>query len=173
MSTPYIGEIRLFAGSFAPLGWALCQGQLLAIAENETLFNLIGTTYGGDGEQSFGLPDLRGRVPIHQGAGPGRSPRFIGELGGTEAVTLSDAQLPAHSHTVFATTAPASATAGPAGGVLATASVPLYGSTVSGTTLAPAAITPASGGNQPHENMAPFLALNYIISLYGIFPQQS
>ena len=172
MSNPYIGEIRLFAGSFAPDGWALCQGQLVAIAENDALFSLIGTTYGGDGEQTFGLPDLRGRVPIHQGSGPGLSQRFIGERAGAETVTLSAAQLPAHSHALVATAAPASATAGPAAGVLATASVKLYGTGTPSTALANAAIAPASGGNQPHENMAPFLAVNYIIALYGIYPQQ-
>ena len=173
MSNPYVGEIRLFGGSFAPAGWALCQGQLVSIAENEVLFTLIGTTYGGDGQETFGLPDLRGRVPLHQGNGPGLSPRVIGERAGAETVTLSTQQLPAHSHTLVATTATASATAGPAAGVLATASVKLYGTGAPGTTLANAAIAPASGGNQPHENMAPFLAIHYIISLYGIFPSQS
>ena len=173
MSNPYVGEIRLFAGNFAPLGWALCQGQLLSIAENDTLFSLIGTTYGGDGQQTFGLPDLRGRVPLHQGNGPGLSPRAIGELAGAETVTLTTAQLPAHSHSLVATSAPASATAGPAGGVLASASVKVYGSGAPSTAMAAAAISPTSGGGQPHQNMAPFLALNYIISLFGIYPQQS
>ena len=173
MSNPYIGEIRLFAGNFAPLGWAFCQGQLVSIADNDTLFSLIGTTYGGDGQQTFGLPDLRGRVPVHQGSGPGLSTRVIGELAGTETVTLTTANLPAHSHALVATSAPASTAAGPAGGVLASASVKVYGSGAPGTPLAAAAIAATSGGGQPHQNMAPFLALNYIISLFGIYPQQS
>lgn len=173
MSNPYIGEIRLFAGNFAPLGWAFCQGQLVSIAENDALFSLIGTIYGGDGQQSFGLPDLRGRVPVHQGNGSGLSPRVIGERAGTETVTLTTAQLPTHSHSLVATSASASATAGPAGGVLASASVKVYGSGAPTTPMATAAIAPTSGGGQPHENMAPFLALNYIISLFGIYPTQS
>jgi len=171
MSNPYIGEIRLFAGTFAPNGWALCQGQLLSIAQNDALFNLIGTTYGGDGQSTFALPDLRGRVPTHQGTGPGLSPRVIGGLGGSESVTLTPAQLPSHNHTLTATTAAASSAAGPSGSVLATSSVALYGSGAQ-VPMANAAIT-ASGGGQPHENMAPYLGLNYIISLFGIFPSQA
>lgn len=173
MSNPYFGEIRLFAGNFAPLGWAFCHGQLLSIAENDALFSLIGTTYGGDGQQTFGLPDLRGRVPLHQGTGTGLSSRAIGEQSGAETVTLTASHLPAHSHSLVATSAPASATAGPAGGVLATASVKLYGSGAPSTPMAAAAIAATSGGGQPHQNMAPFLALNYIISLFGLYPQQS
>lgn len=173
MSNPYFGEIRLFAGNFAPLGWAFCHGQLLAIAENDALFNLIGTTYGGDGQQTFGLPDLRGRVPLHQGNGPGLSPRAIGQQAGTETVTLTATHLPAHSHSLVATSAPASAAAGPAGGVLATASAKVYGSGAPSTPMAATAIAATSGGGQPHQNMAPFLALNYIISLFGLYPQQS
>lgn len=172
MSNPYVGEIRLFAGNFAPAGWALCQGQLLSIAENDVLFALIGTTYGGDGQATFGLPDLRGRVPVHQGTGPGLSTRVIGQLGGSETVTLTAGQLPAHSHTLSATTAAASSAAGPSGSLLATSSVALYGTGAAASPMAGAAIT-ASGGNQPHENMAPFLGLNYIISLFGIFPSQA
>ena len=173
MSNPYFGEIRLFAGNFAPLGWAFCHGQLLSIAENDALFSLIGTTYGGDGQQTFGLPDLRGRVPLHQGTGTGLSSRAIGEQSGAETVALTASHLPAHSHSLVATSAPASATAGPAGGVLATASVKLYGSGAPSTPMAAAAIAATSGGGQPHQNMAPFLALNYIISLFGLYPQQS
>lgn len=173
MSNPYFGEIRLFAGNFAPLGWAFCHGQLLSIAENDALFSLIGTTYGGDGQQTFGLPDLRGRVPLHQGTGTGLSSRAIGEQSGAETVTLTASHLPAHSHSLVATSAPASATAGPAGGVLATASVKVYGSGAPSTPMAAAAIAATSGGGQPHQNMAPFLALNYIISLFGLYPQQS
>lgn len=172
MSNPYVGEIRLFAGNFAPNGWALCQGQLVAISENETLFQLIGTTYGGDGQTTFALPDLRGRVPMHQGAGPGLSPRSIGEMAGSETVTLTALQMPQHSHALVASSAAASSGAGPNGGQLAISSVNLYGSGTPGTPMAAAAIAPVGSG-QPHDNMAPFLGLNYIISVFGIFPQQS
>ncbi len=171
MASPFIGELRLFAGNFAPAGWFLCQGQLLAIADFDTLFTLIGTTYGGDGQTTFALPDLRGRVPVHQGSGPGLSSQVIGEQGGAETVTLSTAQMPAHSHTQMATLAPASAAAGPGGGLLAVTAIKVYGIGAPSTAMAPGAIAPAGGG-QPHDNMAPFLALNYIISAFGIFPSQ-
>lgn len=171
MSTPYVGEIRLFAGNFAPAGWMLCQGQLLAIAENEVLFQLIGTTYGGDGESSFSLPDLRGRVPVHQGQGPGMSQRTLGELGGTETVTLLASQMPIHTHALHASTAAASGST-PGGALLATTPVPSYDANPAATAMAAGAVG-STGGTQPHENMAPTLALNYIISLFGIFPSQS
>ena len=171
MANPLIGEIRLFAGNFAPVGWFLCQGQMLAIADFDTLFTLIGTTYGGDGQTTFALPDLRGQVPVHQGSGPGLSARLIGERGGAETVTLSSAQMPAHRHTPMGTSAPASAAAGPGGGLLAATAISVYGRGTPDAPLAPAAIAPAGGG-QPHDNMAPFLALNYIISAFGIFPSQ-
>lgn len=172
MATPFIGEIRLFAGNFAPLGWFFCHGQLLAIADHDTLFVLIGTIYGGDGQTTFALPDLRGQVPVHQGSGAGLTARLIGERGGAETVTLSTAQLPAHQHTQVGTLAPASAAAGPGGGVLAATAINVYGSGAPNVALAPAAIAPAGGG-QPHDNMAPFLALNYIIAAFGIFPSQA
>jgi len=172
MATPFIGEIRLFAGNFAPVGWALCDGSLLPIAENEALFNLIGTIYGGNGQTTFGLPDMRGRVPVHQGAGNGLSPRTIGEMGGTEQVTLTPSQLPSHNHVLNATAAPTSTANGVAGSLTGTAaSTNFYGNTPGGGALAPQALT-ATGGNQPHNNMAPFLGLNFIISLFGIFPSQ-
>lgn len=171
MSDPYVGEVRLFAGNFAPLGWAFCQGQLVPISENETLFNLIGTTYGGDGQQTFGLPDLRGRVPVHQGQGLGLTPRQMGEMAGVESVALSTVQMPAHSHALRASTAAASVTT-PAGALLGATSVNSYDNASAGTPMAAAAITGA-GGSQPHDNMAPTLALNYIISLFGIYPTQS
>ncbi len=160
MSTPYVGEIRLFAGNFAPVGWALCQGQLMPISENEVLFQLIGTTYGGDGQSTFSLPDLRGRVPLHQGPG-----FVIGQQGGVEQVTLTSAQVPSHNHSLQATAATASAASGPSGSLLATASVAVYGS---GDPL-----TSMAGDSQPHSNMAPYNVLNYIISLFGVFPSQS
>jgi microcystin-dependent protein len=167
MSEPYVGEIRLFAGNFAPLGWAFCDGQVLAIAQSEVLFNLIGTTYGGDGQSTFQLPDLRGRVPVHQGAG-----YVQGESGGQETVTLSAAQLPAHGHAMYASTAAASATQGPTGVLASSAAMRLYGSGAPNMAMDANAMSQV-GGNQPHENMPPFVALNYIISLFGVFPSQN
>lgn len=165
MSTPYIGEIRLFAGNFAPLGWAMCEGQLLPISENTTLFNLLGTTYGGDGENTFALPDLRGRLPIHQGNG-----FIIAETGGAEEITLTVNQIPTHSHALRASTNNASS-ANAQGRVLAR--TPSYTPYISGVPLN-AALTPTSidavGGSQPHSNMQPYLCVNFIISLFGIFP---
>jgi microcystin-dependent protein len=169
VSNPYVGEIRLFAGNFAPAGWAFCEGQLMAISENETLFNLIGTTYGGDGESTFALPDLRGRVPVHQGNG-----LVLAESGGVESVTLTTAQMPAHGHTALASTAAASAVA-PANHVLASASLATitpYGSDAPRGSVAPQAVT-AIGGSQPHDNTQPFLCVNFIISLFGIYPSPS
>lgn len=167
MSDPYVGEIRLFGGNFAPVGWSLCQGQLLPISENEVLFNLIGTTYGGDGEQTFALPDLRGRVPMHQGALFGTSYQ-MGEVAGTETVTLLPQHLPAHTHGLIASTAAASG-ATPAGAVLAATTVASYDSGAATTAMASTAVGTA-GGAQPHDNMAPTLAINYIIAMYGIYP---
>jgi microcystin-dependent protein len=168
MSNPYVGEIRLFAGNFAPVGWMFCHGQLLSIPENEVLFVLIGTIYGGDGQNTFALPDLRGRVPVHQGQGPGLSPRVLGEVGGTETVTLTPNQAPVHTHALHASPAAATGTA-PGGALLATTSVPSYDPAPGSTAMAAIAVGSA-GGNQPHENMAPTLAVNYIISLFGIYP---
>ena len=168
MANPFVGEIRMFAGNFAPLGWAQCDGSLQAISQNFTLFNLIGTTYGGDGQQSFALPDLRGRVPLHQGSGSGLSPRTIGEQGGSETVALVAAQMPQHRHQLQANSALASGAGGP-GGVLAATAVNLYGSGPPTVAMAGVALTPLGAG-QAHENMAPFVAINYIISLFGVFP---
>lgn len=171
MSEPFIGEIRLFAGNFAPLGWAFCAGQLLPIANNEALFTLIGTTYGGDGQQTFALPDLRGRVPMHQRQGPGLSPRVIGEQGGDETVTLQATQMPMHTHALHASTAAASLSS-PSGAVLAATSVASYDTAAATAPMAAVAVG-AAGNAQPHENMAPTVAINYIIALFGIFPSQS
>jgi microcystin-dependent protein len=172
MSTPFVGEVRLFAGNFAPAGWAFCDGSLYPISENETLFALIGTTYGGDGQVTFAMPDLRGRVPVHQGFGPGLSGRTMGERGGTETVTLTAAQMPAHTHALRASSAAATGSA-PGGAVLAaTGAVNSYGSGTPTQAMAAGAVS-AQGGNQPHENMAPFLTVSYIISLFGIFPQRT
>lgn len=171
MSEPFIGEIRLFAGNFAPRDWAFCAGQLMPIAENEALFTLIGTTYGGDGQQTFALPDLRGRVPMHQHQGPGLSPRFIGEQGGSETVTLQATQMPLHTHALRASTAAASLSS-PSGAVLAATSVASYDAGAATTPMAAVAVAPV-GNTQPHENMAPTVAINYIIALFGIFPSQN
>lgn len=170
MAQPYVGEIRMFAGNFAPAGWMFCEGQLVPISENETLFQLIGTTYGGDGQSTFALPDLRGRLPIHQGSGPGLSNRQIGESGGAEEVTLTTAQIPSHNHPLLATSDSASAS-GPGGNVLAVtnASKRVYSANLTPVAMA-AQSGGATGGSQPHTNFQPYLCVDFIISLYGIFP---
>ena len=162
MSNPYIGEIRLFAGNFAPVGWATCAGQLLPVAQYDVLFNLIGTMYGGDGETTFALPDLRGRVPIHQGP-----VHPMGAQGGEETVTVLATELPPHVHTAQGSTAAAQSGA-PAGRVLA-ASGPAAAYSTTGA-VTPLGVSSPTGGNQPHENMQPFLPLQFIIALEGIFP---
>lgn len=169
MAQPYVGEIRMFGGNFAPAGWMFCEGQILPISENDTLYNLIGTTYGGDGQETFGLPDLRGRVPVHQGGGI-----QIGQLAGTESVTLNVSQMPAHTHTMLATSAAATDTTASGLVLAATASATAspYGSDAPRNTLSPASIN-SLGGSQPHENRQPFLCVSFIISLFGIFPSQS
>lgn len=170
MSEPFVGEIRVFAGSFAPVGWALCNGALVSIAENDLLFSLIGTTYGGDGVSTFGLPDLRGRSPLHQGQGPGLGNHTIGETGGVEQVTLSVAQMAGHSHQ--ATYAAAATSADPTGNRWAAQAAAAFSDAVPDAQLAGDALSPA-GGNQPHENMPPYLAVTYIIALYGIYPTRN
>jgi microcystin-dependent protein len=164
MAQPYVGEIRMFAGNFAPVGWRFCDGQLLPISENETLFQLIGTTYGGDGQSTFALPDLRGRVPVHQGNG-----YILAETGGVETVTITVAQMPNHTHTPLATTNPGGNT--PTNGIWAQSAVGIYHPVV-GNIDAPMLNTLVQpvGGSQPHENMAPYLTVSFIISLFGIFP---
>jgi microcystin-dependent protein len=172
MGQPFIGEIRMFGGNFAPAGWALCHGQLLAISENDALFTLIGTTYGGDGQETFALPDLRGRIPIHMGAGPSGTTYIIGEAAGVESVTLSTQQIPNHTHAVTVSTDPPNQP-NPGGNVLAASNViELYSGDPPDSQLNAGAVVP-TGGSQPHENMMPFLCVNFIISLFGIFPQQT
>jgi microcystin-dependent protein len=173
MSEPFIGEIRMFGGSFAPAGWAFCNGQLMPISENDALFTLLGTTYGGDGQETFGLPDLQGRMPIHFGQGPGISQTYqIGEAAGVESVTVSVNQLPTHNHALMASNDPGNAT-GPGGNLLSNPFntfpyFPAAGSLqLNAQTLAP------QGGSQPHDNMMPFLCISFIISLFGIFPTQT
>lgn len=164
MAQPYVGEIRMFAGNFAPAGWMFCEGQLLPISENETLFQLIGTTYGGDGESTFALPDLRGRIPIHQGNG-----FILAETGGAETITLTVSQIAAHSHPLLASTTPANQSS-PSNSVVAqSTAADLYIEDASSVSLSPNAIG-SVGGSQPHENCQPFLCVDFIISLFGIFP---
>lgn len=169
MAQPYVGEIRMFAGNFNPAGWMFCEGQLLPISEYETLFNLIGTTYGGDGQSTFALPDLRGRIPVHMGDG-----YVLAETFGTETVTLTTSQIPAHSHPLIVSNNNGSVT-NPSGGVLArNAATDGYSDDTSGglVPLNPNSIS-AVGGSQPHDNMAPFICVSFIISLFGIFPSQN
>jgi microcystin-dependent protein len=190
MSQPYLGQIILVGFNFAPVGFLPCDGRLLAIAENPALFNLIGTTYGGDGQTTFGLPDLQGRVPMNQGQGPGLSPRTIGELGGVENVTLLTTQVPQHTHvvnTALVTAAISCKTgagntaspvgnvpAGEAAGVTMTYSSQAADSQMGGTLNAGAtASSGQTGGNFPHDNMQPFVAMQYCIALQGIFPSQT
>jgi microcystin-dependent protein len=167
MSNPYVGEIRMFPGNFAPLGWAFCDGSVLAIADNDVLFNLIGTTYGGDGVNTFALPDLRGRAPIHQGNG-----FVIGQKAGVETVTLTLNQLPIHSHLPQAAASGSGNPANsPAGNVWSGWTGGQFSSQPPAVSMSPTAIT-SDGGSQAHDNMAPFLAINFIISLFGVFPSQ-
>lgn len=177
---PYVGEIRMFAGNFAPTGWATCDGQLLPIAQNTALFSILGTTYGGDGVTTFALPDFRGRFPMHFGTGIGRTARTLGEAGGAEQVTLTAAQMPAHTHTITVTTA-VDSTIGtsdkPKGTLLArnASATPQYG-TQSNSQMAATAVTAqaaVSGSSQPHSIMPPYEAVTFIIALQGIFPSRN
>lgn len=163
MAQPYIGEIRLFAGNFAPAGWMFCEGQILPISENETLFNLIGTTYGGDGQSTFALPDLRGRIPIHQGNG-----FTLAETGGVETVTLTVSQIPAHSHPLVSQSKPGKFSS-PANALPAASALRQFSANAPAAAMSVTAIAP-TGGSQPHNNFMPYLCVDFIISLYGIYP---
>jgi microcystin-dependent protein len=163
MAQPYVGEIRMFGGNFAPAGWMFCEGQLLPISENETLFQLIGTTYGGDGESTFALPDLRGRLPMHQGNG-----FILAETGGAEEITLTVSQIAAHSHPFLASSNQANTTS-PTAAVLAKTGGSIYNAGTNPVSMAPQAVGPV-GGSQPHSNFQPYLCVDFIISLFGIFP---
>jgi microcystin-dependent protein len=172
MATPFIGEIRMFGGNYAPSGWAFCQGQLLPISEYDALFSLIGTTYGGDGQNTFALPNLQSRIPIHQG---GSYP--LGEMNGQEEVTLSAAQIPLHTHGLQATTTAANSTS-PAGNLPAAAEVPTYAPPSATpapipTSMLASAISGGNSGGQSHNNLMPFQCVSFIISLFGIYPSQS
>lgn len=175
MSEPYLGQVIAVGFNFAPVGWALCNGQTLAISENIALFQLLGTTYGGDGVNTFQLPDLRGRVSVCAGQGPGLQPYLQGELAGRENVTLIAGQIGAHTHNFMATsTAAAGAAPGP-GLVLAAAATgdEVYSNAGADTTLAGSSISQAPGGSLPHENRQPYTVINYIIALQGVFPSQT
>jgi len=175
MSQPYVGEIRIFGGNFAPVGWMLCQGQLLPISENEVLFQLIGTTYGGNGSSTFALPNLASRTPVHQGTGPGLSTYVIGQSGGVGQVTLTTQQIPVHTHT--AVTASTGQVGVAANNILADAQstqtgARIYSSQATDVAMNANTVTPA-GGSQPHDNIQPSLGLNFIISLFGVYPSQN
>jgi microcystin-dependent protein len=179
MSDPFLAEIRIFSGNFAPKGWALCNGQILPLSQNTALFSLVGTTYGGNGESNFALPNLQGSAPMQQGQGPGLSPRVLGETGGEQFVTLLPSEIPSHGHSLSATTTKGStatsannqlALASAGGGKTSAGNVVNYYSTNNATTqLNPFALSIA-GGSQPHNNMMPYLGLTFIIALQGIYP---
>jgi microcystin-dependent protein len=173
MADPFVAEIRMFPFNFAPKGWAWCDGQLLPLSQNTALFSLLGTTYGGDGKSTFNLPDLRGRVPIHWGTNPSTGSSFlIGERAGVETVTLTTQQIPQHSHALAATTA-IGTQVNPGGNLLANSQGPQpYIQEDPDNSLGPQALA-ATGGSQPHDNMQPYLGINFIISLFGVFPSQT
>jgi microcystin-dependent protein len=177
MAQPYVGEIRMFAGNFNPAGWQFCSGQLLPISQYETLFNLIGTTYGGDGQSNFALPDLRGRAPVHFGTSPVSGTSYqLAQTGGGENVTLTTQQIPSHNHPVQATTTGQTLSPGsnafPALTASAQSGTAIYDANTPTVNLNANSIGNA-GGSQPHDNMQPYLVLNYIISMFGIFPSQT
>jgi microcystin-dependent protein len=170
MSEPYIGEIRIFAGSFAPQGWAYCDGSTISIADNDTLFTLLGTTYGGDGQTTFKLPDLRGRIPLHMGTSTFGT-YTLGQQAGTENVTLTTQQIPGHTHAIAANNGAANVGT-PAGNIFGSATISHYASPGGAGATGP--IATASGGtSQPHSNIMPYLGISFIISLYGVYPSQS
>ncbi|SDF51493.1 Microcystin-dependent protein [Dyadobacter soli] len=170
MGQPYVGEIRMFAGSFAPAGWAFCNGQTLPISENDVLFQLIGTTYGGDGQETFNLPDLQGRLPLHMGTGKSGTTYQIGERAGTESETLTVQQIPAHTHG-FRATGDVANSASPNNTVIGVSSSTSAFIADSASEPMKSALSPV-GGSQPHENMQPYLCISFIISLFGVFPSQ-
>lgn len=182
MADPFLAEIKIFAGNFAPRGWAFCQGQILSIAQNTALFSLLGTTYGGNGQTTFALPDLRGRVPVGMGQGPGLSQYLLGQQAGLEAVTLLASEMPAHTHTATSTAnarTPAGNSNDAAGRIWADdagVSSATYSTLAANAQMSPAAITTTvavAGGGQPHTNVQPYLALSFIIALQGIFPSRN
>jgi microcystin-dependent protein len=175
MSSPFVAEIRMFANNFAPTGWATCDGQLLPIAQNTALFSLLGTTYGGDGKSTFALPDLNGRSPLHPGQGVGLSQRYLGEAGGSESVSLIEAEMPAHSHELKATTVTATQlTPGSSSGFAkSTASTQVYSKSVSGMLPMRPEVLAVAGSGLPHNNRQPYLGLLFCIALQGVFPPRT
>jgi microcystin-dependent protein len=173
MSEPFIGEIRMFAGNFAPRNWALCDGQLLAISQNDALFSLLGTIYGGDGRTTFGLPDLRGRLPVHQGNGPGLTPRPIGAKFGSETTSLSQANIPGHSHQALASTAVGSQNNPDDSFLASSPGVRVYRPAPTAASFDPGTIGTAPGTGNAQNNVMPFLCVNFIIALFGIYPSRS
>lgn len=171
MSDPFVGEVMMFAGNFAPQGWADCNGQLLPISQNDALFSLIGTTYGGDGIQTFALPDLRGRTPVHAGSGPGMSTRTLGETGGSESVTLSAAQMPSHTHTLRAAAAASTGTPGSTVALAQTSGAKVYRAPSNPATMGNGLAS--AGGGQPHDNRQPYLGVRFIMALEGIYPSRN
>lgn len=174
MSEPFIAEVRIFAGNFAPRGWAFCNGQLLPVSQNTALFSLIGTTYGGDGRSTTALPNMQGRAPMHPGRGPGLTSRRLGQKGGVEMVTLTEAQMPNHSHGVYADSFPAQFQVPTNARTLARSSGgPAYAPGGSGFVPMDSRVLPSAGGSQAHNNMQPYMAINFIIALVGLYPSRS
>jgi len=175
MSEPFVGEIRMFAGNFAPRGWAFCDGQLLAVSQNDALFSLLGTIYGGDGRTTFGLPDIRGRIPVHAGTGPGLSQYRLGSRGGAEEVTLTVNQLPSHAHALQASPGNGN-TRDPGNNLPGSSTGGAFYSTGEGRGFTPVDMSTAAissvGGSRNHTNLAPFLCINFIVALFGIFPSR-
>ena len=169
MSEPFVGEIRMFAGNFAPRGWSFCDGQLLAVSQNDALFSLLGTIYGGDGRTTFGLPDLRGRIPVHAGSGPGLSPRRLGAKSGAEKVTITVNELPSHTHPMQASSRSADRRSAQ-GNVLAQSGLDTYRTTGNPVVNMASDGVTSVGGSRDHNNLAPYLCVNFIIALVGIYP---
>ena len=172
MADPFVAEIRIFPFNFAPKGWAWCDGQLLPLSQNTALFSLLGTTYGGNGQSNFALPDLQGSAPMHPGQGPGLSLHDLGETGGSETVTLLESEIPAHTHILRASLDDADLAIPTSGRSLAKASTNLYVTTAPNTAMAPEALTPV-GGDQPHNNLMPYLTFYFNIALQGVFPPRT
>lgn len=173
MSEPFLAEVRIFGGNFAPRGWAFCDGTLLSISQNTALFSLLGTTYGGNGQTTFGLPNLRGRAPMHPGQGPGLTPRSLGEMGGIPTATLISTEIPAHTHAMKYNKTVSGDSNSPVGKLFAKSVVPLasvFSSSLPDTVIGPST---ATGGSQPHNNMQPYLGISYIIAMQGIYPPRS
>lgn len=173
MSEPFLAEVRIFAGNFAPRGWAFCNGQIIPLSQNTALFSLLGTTYGGNGQTTFGLPNLQGRAPMHPGDGPGLTQRWLGEMGGSSTETLTSAELPSHTHTMKYNKTVAGDSNSPAGKLFAKSVVPIASVFSASPPDTAIGSSTAAGGSQPHNNMQPFLGVNYIIAMQGIYPPRN